>query len=210
MSRVTMGANSGGREAIERLQKAYGLKTKLALSEQLEVSKSTMSNRLLRDSFPADWVIQCALETGVSLLWLTTGHGEMYPRNEEEKKPRNETAPTIRPLAKLVAPSIKQVTLENGVLKENDEIHLDHSILPGEPNSCLFVNTDQGSYVVDRSLKQIINGLWLVDIDGVKSIVKLTRTPGNRLVVHQDDANFECAVDDIEVLGRAVKVIKSI
>ncbi|WP_204579013.1 helix-turn-helix domain-containing protein, partial [Citrobacter cronae] len=26
-------------------------------------SKSTMANRYLRDSFPAEWVIQCALET---------------------------------------------------------------------------------------------------------------------------------------------------
>ncbi|MCE1839878.1 phage repressor protein, partial [Klebsiella pneumoniae] len=27
---------------------------------------------------------------------------------------------------------------------------------------------------------------------------------------HQDDTSFECSVDDVEVIGRAVKVIKSI
>lgn len=210
MASISMGADSGGRDAIERLQKAYGVKTKQALSEQLEVSKSTMSNRLLRDSFPADWVIQCALETGVSLLWLATGHGDMYPQNEDVKKPHNETSPTIRPLAKLVAPSIKQVTLENGGLTDNDDIHLDHSILPNEPANCLFVNISHESYVIDQSLKQITNGLWLVDIDGVKSIVKLTRLPGNKLAVHQDDSSFECSVDDIEAIGRAVKAIKSL
>ncbi|HED1620298.1 TPA: phage repressor protein CI [Enterobacter asburiae] len=210
MASISMGADSGGREAIERLLKAYGLKTKQSLSEQLGVSKSTMSNRLLRDSFPADWVIQCALETGVSLLWLATGHGEMYTQNEDTKKPHNETTPAIRPLAKLVAPSIKQVTLENGTLIDNDDIHLDHIILPNEPVHCLFVNNAHESYVVDQSLKQITNGLWLVDIDGVKTIVKLTRLPGNKLAVHQDEASFECAVDDIEAIGRAVKVIKSI
>ena len=54
------------------------------------------------------------------------------------------------------------------------------------------------------------NGYWLVDIDGVKSLVKIARIPGNKIVVHQDEASFECAVDDVEVVGRAVKVIKSI
>jgi phage repressor protein C with HTH and peptisase S24 domain len=27
---------------------------------------------------------------------------------------------------------------------------------------------------------------------------------------HQDDTSFECSVDDVEVIGRAVKIIKSI
>ncbi|MEH2761096.1 helix-turn-helix transcriptional regulator, partial [Klebsiella pneumoniae] len=59
---------------------AYGFNTQIALVEHLQASKSTMANRMLRDSFPADWVIQCALETGISLLWLITGQGEMYPQ----------------------------------------------------------------------------------------------------------------------------------
>ena len=40
MASISMGADSGGREAIERLLKAYGLKTKQSLSEQLGVSKA--------------------------------------------------------------------------------------------------------------------------------------------------------------------------
>ncbi|CDL31111.1 Phage repressor protein cI [Enterobacter hormaechei] len=55
-----------------------------------------------------------------------------------------------------------------------------------------------------------MNGMWLVNIDGIKSIVKLTRLPGNRLVVHQDDSSFECNLDEIEVVGRVLKIIKSI
>lgn len=210
MMSITMGADSGGREAIERLQKAYGLKTKQALSEQLKVSKSTMSNRILRDSFPADWVIQCALETGVSLLWLATGHGEMYPQEGTEKKPRNETTPEVRPLEKLVAPSVMQAALRDGQLEPKTEIYLDHSFLPAEPANCMFIITSQESLLVNCAVKQITNGQWLVDIDGIKSIVKINRIPGNRLVVHQEDASFECSVDDIEVVGRVVKVIKSV
>ncbi|HBS1685915.1 TPA: phage repressor protein, partial [Klebsiella pneumoniae] len=62
----------------------------------------------------------------------------------------------------------------------------------------------------DTSTKQLSNGIWLIDIDGMKSIVKIARIPGNKIIVHQDDTSFECSVDDVEVIGRAVKVIKSI
>lgn len=210
MISIAMGANTGGKEAIERLKQAYGLNTNLALCEQLNVSKSTMSNRLLRDSFPADWVIQCALETGVSLLWLATGHGEMYKGSEDHKKPRNETKGTVRPLSKLITPSIPQANLDNGALHSEGEVFLDHSLLSSPPENLLLVKATNDSYIVDQSLKQVSNGYWLVDIDGMKSIAKIARIPGNRIVVHQDDASFECSIDDIEVLGRAQKVIKSI
>ncbi len=54
---------------------AYQFKTQQALCNHLGISKSTLATRYMRDSFPAEWVIQCALETGTSLNWLTTGHG---------------------------------------------------------------------------------------------------------------------------------------
>lgn len=63
---------------------------------------------------------------------------------------------------------------------------------------------------MDRNKTPPVNGMWLVDIDGIKSIVKLTRLHGNRLVVHQDDSSFECSTDDLEVLGKALKIIKSL
>ncbi|EFN7679346.1 TPA: helix-turn-helix transcriptional regulator, partial [Escherichia coli] len=70
-----MNLEKGGRGAIERMVEAYGFKTRQALCDHLGISKSTLATRYMRDSFPAEWVIQCALETGTSLNWLTTGHG---------------------------------------------------------------------------------------------------------------------------------------
>jgi hypothetical protein len=64
---IKAGNDSGGREAINRLIKAYNFSSRQQLCDHLSVSKSTMANRYLRDSFPAEWVIQCALETGISL-----------------------------------------------------------------------------------------------------------------------------------------------
>jgi len=169
-----------------------------------------MANRYLRDSFPAEWVIQCALETGISLLWLATGQGDMYANESEEKNLKNETPVTVRPLSKIVAPSIKHVELKNGELHSGDEILLDSRLLEGDSSNSLFVKTATESFIVDTSVKQISNGCWLVDIDGVKSFVKIARIPGNRIVVHQDESSFECPVDAIEAIGRAVNVIKSL
>ncbi|OSL29930.1 phage repressor protein cI [Escherichia albertii B156] len=169
-----------------------------------------MANRYLRDSFPAEWVIQCALETGASLLWLATGQGDMYACENEETNLKNEPPVTVRPLSKIVAPSIKRVELKNGELQPSDEILLDSSLLDGDSSNALFVKTANNSFVVDTSVKQVSNGFWLVDMDGVKSIVKIARIPGNKIVVNQDDTSFECSVDDVEVVGRAVKVIKNL
>ncbi|EEH1178258.1 TPA: helix-turn-helix domain-containing protein [Enterobacter cloacae] len=210
MSLIKAGNDSGGRDAINRLIKAYNFSSRQQLCEHLSVSKSTMANRYLRDSFPAEWVIQCALETGISLLWLATGQGDMYTGNSDEKIPKNETFVTVRPLSKIVAPSIKHVELKNGELQSDDEILLDSRLLDGDSSNSLFVKTATESFVVDTSVKQISNGYWLVDIDGVKSIVKIARVPGNKIVVHQDEASYECSVDDVEAIGRAVKVIKSL
>lgn len=210
MINIQAGPNTGGREAIERLLKAYGFSTKQALADHLKISKSTMANRNLRDSFPAEWVIQCALETGVSLLWLATGQGEMFTSEDREKNLVNESNVTLRPLSKIIAPSIKQVELKNGELNNEGEVLLDSSLLDSESGNSLFIKTSTDCFVVDISVKQVSNGYWLVDIDGVKSIVKIARIPGNRIVVHQDDSSFECSVDDVEVVGRAIKVIKSI
>lgn len=208
--KIDTGANTGGKAAIKRLMEVYGFNTQIALVDHLEASKSTMANRLLRDSFPADWVIQCALETGASLLWLTTGQGDMYPQNEDKNNSNNERLPTLRPLSKIVVPSVKQATIENGRLNEQEDIFLDRSLIPGEAEKCLYVKAADGNYVVDTSTKQLSNGVWLIDIDGMKNIVKIARIPGNKIIVHQDETSFECSVDDVEAVGRAVKIIKSI
>ncbi|WP_223271247.1 helix-turn-helix domain-containing protein [Klebsiella pneumoniae] len=43
-----------------------------------------MANRYARDTFPADWVIVCHLETGVSLIWLSTGEGSRFLGGNDE------------------------------------------------------------------------------------------------------------------------------
>lgn len=210
MIQVKAGENTGGKEAIHRLMAAYDFKSRQQLCDHLGASKSTMANRYLRDSFPAEWVIQCALETGVSLLWLTTGQGEPGSNIGPEKNINFVNSGKVKLLSDLISPEIDKVTLTGGSLVEAGKAIIDSSLLPSDSSNLLLVNTAWDSYLVDRNQTPPVNGMWLVDIDGIKSIVKLTRLPGNRLVVHQDDSSFECSLDDLEVLGKALKIIKSL
>ncbi|MEW5143136.1 helix-turn-helix transcriptional regulator, partial [Enterobacter hormaechei] len=73
--------NRGGKEVIARILEAYGFTTRITLCRQLGVSQSTMANRYARDTFPADWVIVCHLETGAALIWLITGAGSKFVDN---------------------------------------------------------------------------------------------------------------------------------
>lgn len=64
------------KNVVNRMVNAYNLKTVKALCNHFDVGLSVITNRILRNSFPAEYVIQCSLETGANLLWLCTGEGE--------------------------------------------------------------------------------------------------------------------------------------
>lgn len=61
---------------IDRMISAYKLKTMKALCEHFDVGISVLANRVVRKTIPAEYIIQCVLETGVDLLWICTGEGE--------------------------------------------------------------------------------------------------------------------------------------
>ena len=60
--------NRGGQSVIDRILKAYGFSSRQAFCNHLGISQSTMANRYARDTFPADWVVICSMETGVALI----------------------------------------------------------------------------------------------------------------------------------------------
>ncbi|EFT2945039.1 helix-turn-helix domain containing protein, partial [Escherichia coli] len=107
-----MDFSSGGKKVIERLVEAYGFSTRQALCDHLGVSKSTMATRYMRDIFPADWVLQCAIETGYSLEWLSFGIGD--------KNISNTNAQILVPKKKLIS----------GTLIEDGAYVFDKTFLP--------------------------------------------------------------------------------
>lgn len=185
--REAVESNRGGKDTILRLVEAYGFSSRQALCAHLGVSQSTLANRSARDTFPADWVIICHVETGASLTWLTTGKGARFMEVEESRV--------------VISPHKK---ISNGILEVMDDFILDKASLPEGLNAPFVINADRSTYLVDTYEGEIVDGLWLIEIDKLVSIRELVRFPGGRIRVENGKSSFECQSSDIVVLGKVI------
>lgn len=185
-SEIKINPNQGGKAAIERLVEAYGFTTRQALADHLGISKSTLANRYMRDTFPADWIIQCALETGTSLNWLTTGHGRMQSAQVSE----------------LI--EIEKRILENGTLIEKGSYIFDKDFLPADLKKPVVVAFENSNFICELSFDEIRDGKWVVNIDGEVLIRTFTRLPGSRIHIDGGHHPFECAISDVDVIAKII------
>ncbi|HBQ5869684.1 TPA: phage repressor protein CI [Klebsiella pneumoniae subsp. pneumoniae] len=181
--------NKGGKPVIERILKAYGFTTRQALCNHLGISQSTMANRYARNTFPSDWALICSLETGASLLWLTSGDGSML---EDELD------------AGVVTKILRHLIITDGVVTSQNEITYDVSLIPAGLSSPYLVTFENSVYLVDSHDGEINDGWWLVEIDGLTSIREVFRFPGGRIRIENGRASFECAASDVKVLGKVI------
>ncbi|NUL36913.1 phage repressor protein CI [Kosakonia sacchari] len=177
----------GGKDPIERIVQAYGFSSRQALCRHLDVSQSTMANRIMRGNFPADWVLICAMETGTSLEWLTYGRGDSNITNQDSSPTKIE---------------LKNIT--NGKFSPSDWVGYDAQLLPGEVNAPLLIRFEKQTFLVDETEAEVTDGLWLIEIDGLVSVKELYRFPGGRIRVENGKASFECKAEEIKVLGKVV------
>lgn len=187
ISPYNFSSQNGGREAITRILQAYGFSTRQALCDHLGVSQSTMANRWMRDTFPHDWLIACHLDTGASMLWLTTGQGS----------PMIDTATGAGLLLQL-----KEIS--NGVFSSITQIAYDSNLIPQNATNPFFVKFESTYYLAEEFAGEITDGIWLIELDGLMSIKQVYRLPGGRLRVENGPASFECFVSDIKVTGKVV------
>lgn len=179
--------NRGGKEVIARILSAYGFSSRISLCKQLGVSQSTMANRYARDTFPADWVIICHLETNASLVWLSTGKGSTFVDGRDER-----------------TTSIRQISITNGKITSLPEIIVDRSTIPSGLSNPFIVGVERSSYFVDTYEGEIVDGYWLVEIDNLISIREIYRFPGGKLRIENGKASFECTASEINVLGKVI------
>lgn len=187
ISKYNFSSQSGGKEAITRILKAYGFSTRQALCDHLGVSQSTMANRWMRDTFPHDWLIACHLDTGASMLWLTTGQGSPMTKADSDSG---------LPL------QLKEIS--NGIFSSTEQVRYDSRLIPQDASSPFIVKFENSFYLVDEFRGEINDGVWLIEIDGFMSIRQVYRLPGGRLRVENGPASFECTSSDIEVNGRVI------
>ncbi len=183
--------NQDTKAVIDRMLLAYGVKTKLALCKALDITASALANRQLRNAFPAEYVLKCALDTGASLRWLTYGQGEMLEQNVI-------TAPSA-----LAVPS---KTLSARQLYDGDTLLLDKAFLPEAIKSPVLIKQDNIQYIATYIYDEVYDGYWLVDIDGNISIREIVRTPGKKVNVSDNNKSFECFIDDLKFIAKILVI----
>jgi len=75
------------------------------------------------------------------------------------------------------------------------------------PDNPICVQDDKIQYILDQTFSDVFDGEWLVNIEGKTSIRTLTRIPIKKVRVSGIGMAFDCALEDIKVLGRVVLVI---
>lgn len=182
--------STGGKAAVDRVMKVYGFRFKTELANHLGLTNSTIATWIQRDHFPAEVIIQCALETGVNLEWLATGNGEM---GEKE---------IIQDLI------LERKIIEGGIANSIDKILFDSKLLPANIKNPLAIKNENLTYIITPEISNIANGQYLIEIEGKLSINDIERIPVNKLRISEGELKMpiECGIDDIKILGRVVMV----
>ncbi|CAI1716650.1 MULTISPECIES: phage repressor protein CI [Serratia] len=184
---------SGGKPVLRRMLDAYGLRTQKELGDLLDISTATISTWVRREYFPGDAVVACALDTGVSLLWLATGQGT--PGNPD----------VISYESRFV--SFPRLTITSGGLIESGTWIADSSLISENQDTIRFVERLTEGWLVDFSSNIVGNGKWLLGIDGVYDVYSVARIPGRKIKVNGTSSNFECSVNDVVCVGEVKKTI---
>lgn len=180
-------------DVLDRVIEAYGFQTKLALANHLGMASSSLAARYKRGLFPADIVVRCMAETDVTLEWLAKGTGKKYDDG------------------KLDIMKFSRKKLVDGQLFESGYLMLDKVMfLPGVPlpENPLCLLDEKIQYIIDQKFNDIYDGQWLVNIEGKVSIRNLVRIPIRKVRVSGVGMAFDCSLDDIEIIGRIVLIIK--
>lgn len=185
--KMTLPTNSA--EVLDRVCEAYGFTTSLQLADYLDMASSSMSARRTRGIFPADIVVKCSLETGISLEWLATGEGKKYESEELD-------------IMKISRKKLVDGHLYDAGIAMFDKIFFRAGVpLPSKP---ICLQDEQAQYIIDQDFAEVFDGEWLVNIEGKISVRNLIRIPIKKVRVSGVGMAFDCALDDIEVIGRIV------
>ncbi|MTC40027.1 phage repressor protein [Providencia alcalifaciens] len=179
---------------LDRIIEAYGFGSKLMLAQHFEMASSSLAGRYKRDNFPADLVVRCVAETGVSLEWLATGQGKKFDHEELD----------VLRLKKYKI--IDGEEFEAGIAMFDKVLFKQGTPFPSDP---IMFQDGQNHFIVDRKFGEVYDGKWVVKIDDKISIRELTRMPMQRVRVSGAGMAFDCDLKDISIIGRVVTIIEN-
>lgn len=179
---------TGAREAVARICEVYGFTSRLQLANYLEISPSALGTRIMRDNFPADLVLRCALETGASIYWLTTGEGSTF---------NHLASDTVR------IPAYQITGTE--LIRRSSNIY-DKAVLPDHIGELQTISEGGVTYFVDIGDYTAGDGKFLIEYSQAKSIKEIALLPGNKLRIDWGKYPVDCDVSDVKLLGKVVAI----
>lgn len=186
---------SGGRALVDRFLKASGFSTQSELAEKIGVGHGTVSTWIRRDYFAGETVVQCALDSGVSVEWLATGKEEpaiAAVRESEQQPSKVESLPFS--------------SINSGHLKLREPVSIQASLLPSGPKKVEVIQVVEVStfYLVDKDFAKPTDGIWITQRADVVRCETLQRTLGN----HWRIDGVERPVDEVKLIAKVIGCIK--
>lgn len=181
-----MNLETGARDAIERICEVYGFTSRNQLAKHLGITNSSLGNRIMRDNFPADIAIRCALETGASLHWLVTGEGATFDHAASDS---------------LRLPAFK---FDGSTLVKSSSLIFDKVMIPNHIGSLEIIIDGDTQYLIDRADHPVSDGKYLIEYSGTQSIKELTLLPGNKLRIDWGKYPLDCEVSDVTIIGKVI------
>lgn len=183
---------TGGKEVLQRILKAYGFSTQKELSEYFDISTGTISTWVRRDYFPGDLVIACALDTGHSLKWLSTGKLTESPFCQQQESPS--------------VMKIEKIRLNCGKFIDEGFVLIDKNLLgfDEEGDNFIYIELANEKWFFKKQAEVLHNGIWLIDIDGLIDIYNVMRQPDGFLNLTGEYGSLVCNASKLKTVGFAV------
>lgn len=190
---MVLDAQVDSEKLLDRVCQSYGFTQKIQLARHFDIAASSLQNRYTRGTISYDFAVQCALETGASLLWLITGQGPQYAGKPSPTDPK----------------TLASFTLSDGRLEENTQLSIGADFFGKQITKGIAVRSDGKLHFIEQE-SSLSDGLWLVDIEGAASIRELTLLPGKKVHVAGGKIPFECGIEQIKTIGRVVGVYSEV
>lgn len=180
----------GGKEVIDRLQKAYGFSKRKDFGEYLGISPNTFSSWVKRQYFPGDYVAKCALETGARLQYLIYGEEPIFDEISDLKY-------------------FHTIKLENGKSFIYNSTPLFINLLPNLDsreayNNVFAIVENNLTYFATKEVGNLTDGEYFVIVENSHLIRYITVLPAGKIRVDGGKFSFECDVNDIDIVGKLI------
>lgn len=206
-----------GEAFTDKLKEINGVNSLGELAQIYGVPKTTFSTWNSHNRNSHELVVRTHLRTGIPVQELILPKG--YPMTAlhhsfwDSKKTadsaiRSSGAERQNPQLDVVV--IKSFCLTNGQLVPTGELPFAQRMFNSwdlNAASTVEIETNEGSFLVDKELNDAVSGDYLIDMNGRLSINHIQRLP-NKLAVVFGNSTVEVSEEDIKVIGRVAVALE--